>query len=102
MMEMNNQWNPAELLPADGTTYDAGDGNVAYNRLNTDAETVKQLKDALEQRGCTLYAENAIGASKFWTYVNEALFVHVMFHPSIRTLRVTYGNHYPAAYANGG
>ena len=95
MNEIRDRLKLSELLPTNGTTYNAGDGNFAYDCPNTDVNVVKLLTASLEKTGFSLHAVNTIGASRFWTYVNEEGFVHVMFHPAVRTLRVTYG---PNAY----
>ncbi len=82
-------------LASNGVFYDAGEGNETCNASGVDKGVCADLTERLSQLGFSCCAQNRIGASSFETLVNEELMVHVMDHPAIRTLRVTYG---PKAY----
>lgn len=82
-------------LNANAVIYDVGEGNFAYNLPNADKALVKLLSERLTQIGFQSYFSNRIGPSRFETFVDADLFVHVIYHAAISTLRVVYG---PKAY----
>lgn len=83
-----------ELNP-NASFFDVGEGNFSCNITNAIEEQCKTLIDRLTTLGFSSCFSNRIGASRFETFVDGDSFVHVMFHPAIATLRVTYG---PKAY----
>lgn len=98
-MNQQEMLSALSVLPPNGTLYDAGEGNTAYQLSDAAEADVLALTDRLKKDGFALYAANRIGASRFQTYVRDAsetvAFVHVMFHAAVRVLRITYG---PLAY----
>ena len=84
----------SELLE-NGAYYDAGEGNIACNFAGVSANAFGDLCARLQKQGLALYDQSRLGASRFATYVNDDTMVHLMDHPAIHTLRVTYG---PKAY----
>ena len=82
-------------LPKEGQLYYAGEGNYAYNLTNVSTRTVNDFINQIESDGFKRYTSNTIGSSEFQTYIKDSIHsrmvVYVMYHPTLKTLRLTYG-----------
>jgi len=82
-------------IPLKGELYNVGEGNYAYNINSATDAVFNDLNADMIRDGFTLYAENVIGDSKFKTYIKDSIYgnmvAYLMYHPKIKTLRLTYG-----------
>ena len=78
-----------------GKLYDVGQSNYAYNATGVTSATIDGYMKSLNDDGFEVYSEHSVGTSKFFTYVKDSIYghmvVHTMYHPSLKSFRLTYG-----------